>query len=337
MEKLRLYLYVVRVTMPRRKRDFAGEERALQVLLRNVRDLSKEIDFNIEGTSAAFASFYQYVNEDLVNTHPPQQYKYDSGKMNSYDDLPMSPDMHIRGYFEIDTYTTVQRTHHNRIMEGREVHLNTFHSAPIDNPDSDIPTNADIYAFIKYGHRKHVVVGPRYISILSKTYAVLDKSRELWKWELDNPNAFTRIEKRVKKTRPGVSGNLHESRERFAKSALRGIELRWPSKKYQKRNKWPTLLTKVLGVHVERIDKGRVPRIKSPPFKTKSDAVLAVLSNQMSPCEAARKYRSAQNGRSDQNRRVSASDVRDWIASYKKAGTACLESVSGWSQSAEER
>ena len=45
--------------MSSRKRDFSLEIDALHVLTMGVSDLSKEIDFSIEGTSAAFTSFYR--------------------------------------------------------------------------------------------------------------------------------------------------------------------------------------------------------------------------------------------------------------------------------------
>lgn len=121
----------------------------------------------------------------------------------------------------------------------------TFHSQPLCTYYSDIPCDEDLLRFLKFRHRRHVLIGRRYVSIFEKSGDTNQAILDLWDWEVSHPYRMSRFRKKYSE---------RESRKRYASSALRGIGLKWPYRIANKRREWPHIL-RDLGIVVEIIDR----------------------------------------------------------------------------------
>ena len=127
-----------------------------------------------------------------------------------------------------------------------------FHSQPTDDFYSNIPSVEDIFVFLRYRHKEHVVVGRTSCTIFSKVDATLPVITRLYKWEQSNKYQRVRLQKR----HPAVAGHEEENEleieHRYITIALRHIGLRWPTKLSARRPVWLSAIEN-LGIAVSQI------------------------------------------------------------------------------------
>lgn len=279
--------------------DFAHETELLGLIGDKRTDNELKLDPLPFENMSAYSEFYRTADEGFRKERVVRKSgspNYD--RINSFHDLPPSSDYHIRGLVEGTKCITIRKKRDDGLMRTRTVPPYTFHS----QPSCDVPTNGDLFDFLKYSHLRHVVVGPSQISILDKTRHTLDLSLELWKWEQANLYKRTRIERRHKE-KPDTTS--HEIRERYAKLALKGIGLRWPYRVHQVRRNWPAILNE-FGIAVSQV-------VVTEPTRLKSESVLQLLKGTADEDDVAKWHG------------VSVREVRIWVKEFTKAGSKALD------------
>ncbi|MCH7988931.1 MAG: hypothetical protein IID46_07235 [Planctomycetes bacterium] len=249
-----------------------------------------------------YERFYKAADREFGKTRNVGTSAITSGrewKFSTFQELPTSPTEHIRGYLDDDRCYIDSHTQDGDRMNAREVHPGTFHSQPTKDLDSDIPGDDDLFDFLKFSHLRHIVVGRNYISELSKGPDTLRLSLKLWQWERDHPYQFSRIQHRH------PSGNEREWRYRYSKTALRGIGLRWPYRRKEKRSRWLTILRE-FGIPVRQTEVFR----GTTEWKLK--AILRILKGETTDKQFG------------QDHRLDLKEVRKWVEDFMQAGKRSL-------------
>jgi hypothetical protein len=165
-------------------------------------------------------------------------------EFETYRHLPSAPDFEYGGYL---TKTRIRF----QPCEATQAFTNTskactFHSHPTDYSTSDIPSDKDIYSFLKWRHLRAITVGRDWIWVWDKDQYLLSVVKRLLHWE--------------KKHMVEEMGRLCKSHpddfiDRCIRKALDAIGIEYPKKKKPCPEEWSKALESSIGLKTRLISR----------------------------------------------------------------------------------
>ncbi len=108
----------------------------------------------------------------------------------------------------------------------------TWHAHADEDRWADVPSLRDVYSFLRYRHRRHILVGAETLVVFDKTTETLATVAKLNAWE----------------ARHLVATIAAVGLEEYPRAALEGVGLRLPRSRVEYQRVWPRLLTEGLAI-----------------------------------------------------------------------------------------
>lgn len=159
-----------------------------------------------------------------------------------YERLPVAAGFELAGYL---TRTRI------RFVPGWETGAHTiaakaccWHSHPQDHPNADLPSDRDVYSFLRYRNLRHITVGRERLWVFDKTPATLQTVAKLNRFEC----------------RRLVEAVAEVGLDEYPSFALREIGFRKPRSLARFRADWPRLLEGALAIKVTVLERHSASR-----------------------------------------------------------------------------
>ena len=155
-----------------------------------------------------------------------------------YRRLPVAPD------FEYGGYLTRSRIRFRKCWADRASIIAskpcTFHTHPTEHPNANLPSDRDVYSFLRYRNLRSVTVGNSLLWVFDKTPATLRTVERLNDWEEQHM---------IDTLRGGCS------LEEYPSIILRALGLRWPKSRRSRSDNWPEVLDGALQIRVTVLER----------------------------------------------------------------------------------
>ncbi len=153
-----------------------------------------------------------------------------------YRRLPSAPDLEYGGYV---TKTRIRYLACGPTSaETVQSQPCTFHSHPTSHRNADMPSDQDMYSFLKWRHLRMITVGAKWIWVWNKNRLVLGKVRQLLEWESEH---LVEEMKRLSNKYPD------DFTTRYVRNVIKRLGMRWPRKRPAAPAAWSKLLQEGLG------------------------------------------------------------------------------------------
>ena len=159
-----------------------------------------------------------------------------------YRRLPSAPDFEYGGYL---TKTRIRFIRGDATRSYTDTDKPcTFHSHPTALPAADIPSETDVYGFLKWRHFRAITIGAEWIWVWDKNKQVLSTAKRLLKWEFQYMSGELY---RLYKKHP------EDFTDRYVRKALRVIGVDYCTKPRTHPGTWRLSLSRCTGIETTLI------------------------------------------------------------------------------------
>jgi hypothetical protein len=111
----------------------------------------------------------------------------------------------------------------------------TFHTHPTEHPHANLPSDKNVYSFLRYRNLRTVMVGSSLLWVFDKTRSTLQTVERLNEWEQEHMLGTVRF-----------TCSFAE----YPSVVLQALGLRWPRSMRRRTEEWPAILRETLGIGV---------------------------------------------------------------------------------------